>query len=142
MKVPLIAFFIISGITSCKKENFVFDFSRFKNRYLVCDSLRILNEGVDKTIILGRGTGYDAKFSDTYTIYSNPVKTFSYSDPANIRFSEYKDQQYAKIYFYTPGTDFHLGDYLIIEAEANEHLILLHKDVRTKEQIRYYYTAD
>lgn len=142
MRIEVILLTIIAGIVSCRKEPRFYDFSPFKNRYLVCDSLQITKNGTSATLVLGKGKGYDVRFAENYTIYSNPNQTFSYADPATIRFSEYRDQQYSKIYYYAPGTDFHLGDYLIIEAVANNRITLLHRDLHMKEQKRYFFTAE
>jgi hypothetical protein len=128
-------------VISCKKESSFYNFSPFLNRYLVCDSIKITNKDSEKVVILGRGKGYDAKFAEKYTIYSNPLQVFNYADPANIKFSQYKDQQYSKIYFWT-GDDFRLGDYLVIESVSAANVILLHRDLHTKEQVRFFYTAE
>ncbi|HEX8462421.1 MAG TPA: hypothetical protein VF623_13360 [Segetibacter sp.] len=130
---------LVISVTSCRKQTYFYDFSGFRNRYLVCDSMRVTNEQSDKNIILGKGRGFDAMFGDKYTLYSNPTQIFDYTD--KIEVFKYKDQQYSKIYF-SQGGNLQLGDYFIIEFVLNNHVTLLHKNFIKNEQIRYYYTAE
>lgn len=130
MRLSFIAFLFLSYL-SCRKEEPRIDITEFFYKYLTCDSIISIADGVETVKIKGRNTGSDLKIdAKNYTIYSSPLQELSYT----IRKS--------RIYYWKKNVDQHQGDFMKIKSKEGKHLVLEHKDIVSKKIERYYYTSE
>jgi hypothetical protein len=129
LKITVFALLIIG----CSKTSPVgIQIPEFIGKYLICDSVKIIDNSSTKVIVKGKGTGLDIRFdsASVLTVYSNPQKEFYYG----IR--------YSKIYFWPKNVNMHEGDYYKIGLKEGRHLNLEHKDLATGKIDLFYFSIE
>ena len=79
----LLLLLIPAVLFSCKKKEddpYVLQFQSYLDKYLICDSIKVNQGGVNTVVKLGKGKGYDMKFNsdNSLLIYSNPQQQYNF----------------------------------------------------------------
>lgn len=132
MKKYLIMFIFPFAI-SCQKDNDKPQqqtaLENLQNKYLVCDSMVVAQNGTSNKSVLGKGAGFDIKFSlyGYYTVYSNPNT-----------FYDFQYEKPDKLHYYNTGGS-QVGTFAI--QLANDEKLVLH-EAKSGRAVTYYFTAE
>ena len=129
MKKIFVLALLVAVLGCSKKENdeYVLKFQSLLDKYMICDSIKTTLGTTSAVQKLGKGKGFDMKFSSdgTFTLYSNPeTKRFFYLE------SPYK------LYYYKDEVD--ESEMYIVPSVTSSNLVLRNTDSLGKTYVRYF----
>ena len=136
---PLFTLLVITAFFACnKKDNTPVNaaqrtFTDFIGKYLVCDSIRVTQNGISTLTVVGKGRGADVIYSSNgiYQVYQSPplIRNYLYEAPD-------------KVYYWSTGSAMQATQFTRILSIKGNKIISTDTEGSPSRQNIYYHTAE